>query len=101
MKPLLALFVVTLVACKSPPSIDDLCERVATCGASTPVEEEGVLNECLSEGDFIAERAFESDCEGELDDYLCCIDEAECDWWFDCEEERDEFSYCIGELPLD
>ncbi len=95
------LFALGLFGCESVPEIDDLCARVATCEASTPEQEQAVFDECVVEGDIAEEDAYQYDCQGELNDYLWCIDDAECDWWYECEEERDEFDSCIGGLPPD
>ncbi len=75
-----------LFACA--PSVDDICERLAECGAGTPDE----VAECKSEGNELKDEAEAAGCGGEFDDYLSCVDGIDV-----CDEEAVENS-CQSEL---
>jgi len=91
------LLAVVMFGCEEPPTIEQICERISSCG-TTDTE---VLEECLDEGNLVYESAYDNGCESELEDYLDCLDNEECAWWTECDEERKELAVCVGGIPAD
>jgi hypothetical protein len=93
MRSFLLLSVLALAACGGP-SFESLCNRLGDeCGL--PEEE---VAECKQFAELVTNAAEEAGCEGELDDYLACIDSAEdfCSQNLgdDCAVEEDALDAC-------
>lgn len=81
------LLVALLPACSPDP--ESICSNlVDECG--------GASEPCKSDGLAFETEALDAGCEVPFDDYLDCIDDAECSWRSDCTERRNALDGCIA-----
>lgn len=83
----LLVFMALLPACG--PDVESICESLASeCGVFTA--------ECKQDGAGFEKKALDAGCERPLDDYLDCIDDAECTWRIDCLDQREVLDACTA-----
>lgn len=86
-----AILLAALLAAGCGPTVSGVCDDLDDeCPGYIP------LDDCRDEGHRLEDQAESQGCESVFDNYLDCIDLAQCDWYDECVDLRSELDQCLG-----